>query len=208
MSDDSNAVDIGEIHKPRIQKLGRRGLMKTLVGIGFTTSTAVALTTEDIKAASSDEVPIVVGYRREDPQDMSSKRIPHKKYVAKDWYRQVQESREKREQVADTLRSKKGIIGVGLTSVDRSNRPGIQVIVDKNHSEASRQNVPTQVEGVPVEVTESTRGKPFASCDTSVLRGWNKNNSDLYSGYEINVGGNGGAGTSTCVVSDGSVQIS
>lgn len=84
MIDNNSSSDVGEIHKPHMQKLGRRGLMKKLLGLGFTASTAAAITTEDIKGASSDEVPIVIGHHRVDPDDPSSERVPYKKYVPKD----------------------------------------------------------------------------------------------------------------------------
>lgn len=205
MVNDKNTPKVGAIHKPHMQKLGRRGLMKKLLGMGFTVSSAAAITIEDIKAASSDEVPIVVGYRRKDLSDLTSERVPYKKNVPKDWYNQVQKSRRKKNEIADDVRSREGVLGVGLTSIDKSSRPGILVIVDKNKPEVGRRNIPTNVGDIPVEITESSRGKPFASCDTSQLRGWSKNNSDLYSGYEINVNGSGdpGSGTNTCVVWDG-----
>lgn len=88
-----------------------------------------------------------------------------------------------------------------MTSTE-TNRPGSLLLIDEKNPTSAREHVPESIDGVPVEVRESGRGKPASSCDTSTLRGWNENDSNLYSGYEINVDG-GASGTNTCIVYDG-----
>jgi len=120
MSDKNECVQVGKIHKPHVRKLGRRGLMKKLLGLGFTATTAAGITIDDIRAASSDQVPIVVGMRRKDPEDPFSERVYSKKNVQKTWYERVQKSRKTKDKVAGKLLSRPGILGVGLAVVSDS----------------------------------------------------------------------------------------
>lgn len=69
--------------------MGRRRLLRTLASVGFAGSALQYLSIEDIKAASSDEVPIVYGFARTDPDDPTTL-SPRKKMVPADWYSDLQ----------------------------------------------------------------------------------------------------------------------
>lgn len=66
-----------EIHNKPVSGMGRRRFLKTLSAVGFTGASAISLSAEDVEGASSDEVPIVYGYRS-DPDDPDSEREPMK----------------------------------------------------------------------------------------------------------------------------------
>jgi len=63
MTENSTDVKPGKIHNTSYTKLGRRGLMKKLAGFGFSSAAVASLTTDDVKAAASDQVPITVRSR-------------------------------------------------------------------------------------------------------------------------------------------------
>ncbi|MFC6962934.1 hypothetical protein ACFQL7_06410 [Halocatena marina] len=82
LPDDFVRPSADKIHTKTYPGMSRRRLLSSLLGVGFTHSTASHLTKADIDTAASDEVPIVVGVHSETP---SSQRTPIKRYVPADW---------------------------------------------------------------------------------------------------------------------------
>lgn len=79
-------VKVDEIHKKRMSSMSRRRLMSSLTALGMTAGSAAYITPEDVKAAGSDQVPLVKGHTFEEPGDPTTERVTVKEYVDADWY--------------------------------------------------------------------------------------------------------------------------
>jgi hypothetical protein len=100
-----------KIHNNRFSSMGRRQVLKALSVAGVGGLSTAYLTSEDVKAASSDEVPIVYGLKREELGNPKTDLVPMKKNVPADWYNDVQHA----EKVRDALDLHKN---AGVNEVD------------------------------------------------------------------------------------------
>lgn len=127
--------------------MGRRRLMKSLVGAGFGAS-AYHLTSEDVKAAASDQVPIVYAYAR-DPENPSSLKA-RTKNVPADWYNDLQHAFSVHNSKTFT-----NLPGVRASWVSPGERGGENASIEVDITdEVARGNAPESVEGVPVKVNK------------------------------------------------------
>lgn len=140
--------DSGEIHKAkrRLTKLGRRGFVKTLIGMGFSATTATALTAEDIKAASGDEVPIALDIDGEE-----------KVMVSKDWYNTVRHTEQVLNDNKYEWQNKDGVISVGMTARETTDEEPHLIVTlehDSSNKDDARRDIPDEKNGVNVEFRE------------------------------------------------------
>jgi hypothetical protein len=139
--------NVEQIHNYAKGGMGRRRLLRTLASVGFAGSTLQYLSIEDIKAASSDEVPIVYGFARTDPEDPGTL-SPRKKMVPTDWYNDLQHAFRIHE-IQDFI----GQSGIKASWVSPGDYGGenasIEVDID---DEDVRGTIPESIEQVPVNV--------------------------------------------------------
>lgn len=130
--------------------MGRRQLIKTLSTVGFSVAAAAHITADDVKAAASDQVPIVVGYSSGDDPDNPQ---PVTKNVPADWYNGYRHATKVHQKHTDRLLD---IEGVKSVLFDPGEYGGVSssltVLIHRNHEEKARGKIPTEINGVPVEV--------------------------------------------------------
>lgn len=201
MSSPNKEVRTDKIHSTNYSKLGKRGLMKKLAGVGFSAASVSLLTTEDIKAASSDQVPIVIGQRRENPEDPFSKRVPQVKNVPADWYNSLQKARRVKRNAENRYISNSAIAGIGISPGEKPNQSKIliQVYEDRRGSIT----LPHEIGGVPTKIRSVGEWKA-GSCDISELNNWDASSETCYGGYYIYNEDGGDSGTFATEVYDGS----
>ncbi|WP_254547242.1 hypothetical protein [Halomarina pelagica] len=168
------------IHRKRCKVMSRRRLMRTLSGLGFSGITASYLTTDDVKAAASDEVPIVVGFHGDDPH---AKRTPFVKYIPADWYNDFRHATDVKDRVGHRFSQKNGVVSVGVIPGDaggENSRISVRIVEDKYHRTASE--LPDHVDGVEVVPRKSGVPRP-TSCSLDDLRNWT--NTYIYGGFLV-----------------------
>lgn len=163
MSDDTARPKTDEVHNERLSSMGRRRFLSVVTGAGFAFETAKHLTPEDFEAAASDQVPIVYGMARSDPDDLESL-DPRKKRVPADWYNDLQAAIRVKEKV-DFIHQE-GVKGVGVIPGEYGGQ-NASVRVDLHHVKADqlRGRVPERIDDVPIEIREVGEGKP-GGCNT------------------------------------------
>lgn len=197
MVNDNTEIDTEEIHSTGYVKLGRRGLTKKLAALGFSTTAAASLTSEDVRAAASDEVPIVVGYKRTDPEDPFSERVRHVEYVPSVWYDGLQRARRAKDVAERRYLSNPGIVGVGVAPGKGTAKSSVLVFTDRDPAKVAgpgrEMTLSDAAESVPVEY-ERVEGIE-AACDVSELDWWDATSEPGYGGYYIYVPDPGVSGT-------------
>lgn len=165
MQDDIKPSDVSHLDTSR---LSRRTLMKELSAVGFGAISAATLTADDVKAASSDEVPIT--YAMEADDKMRTSYTAKKRMVPADWYEDVQRAHRAHDNYGfDNI---PGIVGTTvLPGTFSGNRAQIQVEISPELARdqgqgigESRGKVPEQIEQIPTKVVESS--KPKLGCYT------------------------------------------
>ncbi|WP_248911008.1 hypothetical protein [Halocatena marina] len=161
--------------------MSRRRLLSSLLGAGFTQSTASYLTKADIDTAASDEVPIVVGFHSETP---SSQRTPIKRYVPADWYNDFRHATQMKDRLTKLLRGLSGIVSIGVIPGDRGGE-NAKLLVRIQHTlfDSMLGEIPVHIGGVAVTVEAIDEITPL-SCRQR-LQGWNASQSSIYGGYAI-----------------------
>ncbi|WP_135829129.1 hypothetical protein [Halorussus halobius] len=87
MGDDGDTFRTGAVHDEPVGRMGRRRFVETLAGLGFGALSTALLTPGDVRAASSDEVPVVYGLARGDDEgDADADLRPRRRTVPADWY--------------------------------------------------------------------------------------------------------------------------
>ena len=136
----------------RMSGMGRRQFAKTLLGLGFSLASAAHLTVDDVRAAASDEVPIVHSFEREDPGNPESSMKAVKKNVPADWYENLKHA-EKAYNDAGIWRIP-GVVSCEVRPGEYGGRNAIITAqVEKSQKDAALEQIPSDVSGVPVEVT-------------------------------------------------------
>lgn len=183
-----------KIHNERVSGMGRRRFTKTLLALGFGASTAATLTAEDVKAAASDQVPIVIGYR---VSDGGATHHPVKKNVPADWYNDYQHARQVREREGKALLENPNVKAVSVSPGKYGGRNArINVSIDAEQP-ATADTVPDTVDGVPFEVNH-VGGYKLGACNCPSGGNYNTWHSDdtVPGGMKI-CPGNGSYGTLT-----------
>lgn len=181
------------IHKKRLSGVGRRNFTKYLLSAGFGAGAIAGLTVEDVKAAASDEVPIVIGYETDEFGENLS---PVTKRVPADWYNNNQHAKAVHERRAPGLLKNPHIKGVGYEPGEYGGKNAqITVTVDAKHKEAAA-SVPDSVEGVPFEVSYGGYANLGAcNCHSGDYNTWHTDDT-VPGGMQI-CNGNGSYGTLT-----------
>jgi len=175
--DDLKAKDI---HKEQTSRMSRRKLLNTLASVGFALPTAIHITSEDIRAASSDEVPIVIGFDQEDPENPHESFTPVKKNVPADWYNNLQEARKAKEEAIDEYSDIPYIIGIGPRSPKHGGENAkLEIDVEEDKLDKAVDTLPEQINNIPVEIVPSGRGSPD-SCNTSDDGKWIRGGNQCY----------------------------
>lgn len=99
---------VQRVHKRLSSGMGRRRFLRTLVNAGFGVGMASLLSVEDFLAAGRDEIPLVYGIARDDPDDPTSIE-PRTKRVPAEWYNELQYAFEVHTKLLDANVS--GVIG-------------------------------------------------------------------------------------------------
>ncbi|UPV76470.1 hypothetical protein M0R89_20120 (plasmid) [Halorussus limi] len=94
MGDEDTRYRSRAVHDEPLGRMGRRRFVNTLAGLGFGALSASLLTADDVRAASSDEVPIVYGLTRDGTSEGDGSGggpsgggvRPRRKTVPADWY--------------------------------------------------------------------------------------------------------------------------
>lgn len=167
-SEDNNKIGVELIHNNISSGMSRRRLLRQLSAAGFTGASLTGLTVDDVQAAASNQVPIVVGHYREDPDDPNSERIPVIKNVASDWYNSYLRAIQVKEKISPHLAKRDGVAYVGVNAKGRSN---IIVGLLKEYLASTMGAIPERVDGVDIEVREAGHFEEQA-CDTDTLRTW------------------------------------
>lgn len=129
-------------------RLTRRRVMKLAAAAGFGASTVATLTSDDIKAAASDEVTIAF--------DVSGR---NKKQVPADWYNRVQDAKRVNEQIQQKFAKREGVHSIGMSSgggPDGSDNPHVQVTLDEDSDQKDerRGEIPERKDGIRIDVDE------------------------------------------------------
>jgi hypothetical protein len=111
MSHDDMRPKAQQINNERVSGMGRRRFLKALSAAGLTGASASYLTADDVKAAASDEVPIVYAHRHEDPTRPEAGIETKVKYVPADWYNELEHARRVRRSMG--LENLDGVVEVG-----------------------------------------------------------------------------------------------
>lgn len=157
--EDNHQPKVEKIHNKRLSGKSRRQLLKTLTTAGIGFSSAIHLTSEDVKAANEDEVPIVYALKRNEKDDPSSL-SPKKKMVPADWYNNLQHALNVHDKV-DFV----NIPGVMASWVGPAEYGGENSILEVDITdENARGKIPEKVEGVPVEVNK-IEGHSVGNCN-------------------------------------------
>ena len=176
MGDDDTRTRSSAVHDEPVGRMGRRRFVNTLAGLGFGALSASLLTAEDVRAAGSDEVPIVYGLTRDAGRDSGGGSSgdenagavrPRRKTVPADWYDDFRSAVAAhrtldvihREEVASSAVSPGEYGGANAT---------IRVEIT---AEEVRGAVPERVEETPVEVRRVERtGDRQRDADSAALR--------------------------------------
>ena len=133
--------------------MGRRRFVETLVGVGFSSGMANALSADDFEDADDDEVPIVYGFVRSDPDDPTSLDA-RTKTVSAGWYDEIKAA------FSAHRRLELELDGTVVSSVVPGSfrSGGTNLLVEVSHEDLV-DRVPEVVDQVPVvvDVIESLR---------------------------------------------------
>jgi hypothetical protein len=141
---------VEKIHKKSTSTMGKRQFLRTLSSVGFATTSAMYLSPEDVAAAASDEVPVIVGF---DSEDDPTNPEPVHQTVPADWYNNLQHARNVLERRIDSIRKKPGVRAAWI-------KPGklggenakIEVNVLQSEADKGAGEIPESLEGVPTEI--------------------------------------------------------
>lgn len=158
MSNDTIRPKTDDVHNEPLSSMGRRRFLSVVTGAGFAIGTAKYLTPEDFEVAASDQVPIVYGMARSNPDDLDSLE-PRKKLVPADWYNDLQAATRVKEKV-DFIHWD-GVKGVGVIPGEYGGQ-NASVEVDILHRKADQLHgrIPEEIDGVPIDLREVGEGKP------------------------------------------------
>lgn len=190
MSDGSERPRVQDIHKKKLSKMGRRCFSKTLLGLGFSATTAATITAEDVRGASSDQVPISIGLTTDETKN-----------VPADWYNDYQQAERVNQRVRFIDRHT-DIVGQWLVPGDyggKNSRINVEIRMDSTAN--PRGVIPEQVEGVPIEVTEVGERKPVDGC-----HGGDDYGSDVPGGVQVASPDGGGSGGPRVLNTDDDVE--
>jgi len=209
-----------DIHRKRMGGMTRRRLLKTLTAFGFSASTAAALTSDDVQAADSDQVPISI--------DHSGKSIV---MVDADWYDRLQKTRDnfdamKRDWLPQQGRrnangrdrntnSEKShgpndehddVIGLFISAGKDNDNPHIIISIDQDSDtkDETRGNIPERRGGSRIEIEEMDQQKELATVHTDCEDEEVSNPDKIPGGVRISFAGRDGYGTLTPRIVDGS----
>lgn len=179
MKQDDEYPKVEKINKKRLLSgIGRRRFTKTLLSFGFGSMAARHLTVDDVRAAASDEVPIVVGI--ETPDDDPTTEIPHKKYVPADWYNDYLHATDVFKKYRESLLQIPNVKGVWFQPGEYGGHNSqLKVEIDKDNAEKARGEVPESINEVPIAVHEVGETR-LADC-SDVSSGPNYNDEDQFS---------------------------
>ena len=134
--------DPSSVFAKKPHRLTRRRLMKMSIAAGIPTATALALTTDDVKATDSDQVTIAFDIRGE-----------NKKQVPADWYDQFIQAKEVNKEIKRNYKAHDAVAAIGVAGGDESQ---VLVTLDENHPEKDniRGDMPERKDNVPIEFEE------------------------------------------------------
>lgn len=163
---DSNQAETERVHNEQHSGVSRRRLLRTIAaGVG-STATALYINSDDVEAAASDEVPIVIGFESKDPDRPHESFGPVKKNVPADWYNDLQHARQVKAQINENFGKRPDVIGIGVVTGKYGGHSAyIEIDVLPEHVDTARGELPEQVDNVPIEVTASGVPTPD-SCNT------------------------------------------
>lgn len=166
---DSNQAETERVHNEQHSGVSRRRLLRTIAaGVG-STATALYINSDDVEAAASDEVPIVIGFESKDPDRPHESFGPVKKNVPADWYNDLQRAEDVNEKVKNRYLMREGVVGIGVSpgSYGGENSSVFVDILPKYIGELGGE-IPEQVDGVPIEVQERSEITPdgHSPCDS------------------------------------------
>lgn len=166
MVEDNDYPKLEQIHSKRTSTMTRRRLLSTLLGVGFSATAAGHLTTDDLKAAATDQIPIVEGFSSDDPKKPVETFTAKKRNVPVDWYNDLQQARKVKEDVLSTYGGLDDVIGIGVKAgTFGGDNASVQVDVLPTNIAESRGTLPETVDEVPIEVNEGSEITPDA-CNT------------------------------------------
>lgn len=161
----NNLLRVRDIHSKKISGMGRRRFLETLASAGFT-GAAAYLSIEDVKAASTDEVPIVVGFRSDEPKESIDSMTPVVEYVPADWYNNLQQAREVQSQFEQSIGEMEDVVGIGVEAGKTGGEnASVRVNVLPGQKSQMLGAIPESEQGVPVEISEAIPPQPGA-CNT------------------------------------------
>lgn len=167
-----------QVNGERVTSMGRRRFVTTLAGAGFGAAAIEHLTPEDIAAAASDQVPIVIGFSSDDPERPAETFTTVKKNVPADWYDELQLARRVNENLKSQFLHREGVIGLGVEPGEYGGRTAsVEVDVTPEHIDELRGELPEVVDGIEVGVNQGSEITPLG-CDSSQS---GCNQSDFYS---------------------------
>ena len=156
----------GNVEETDLFNRNRRQLMKYLGSLGLGAATAATLTADDVRAASSGEVPITYAMHRDDE---AGQYIPQKKSVDAAWLNSVTVAHRVHDR--RDFQSRPGVVG---TTVRPGSQDGgetevtVEIAPEAAHREGGsidtvRKNLPTEVDGIPVRAIEAKEPE-LANC--------------------------------------------
>lgn len=162
-----NSPDTASIHSKRLSGMTRRQLMKVLSASGFSGFAVSHLTVEDVKAAASDQVPIVYAIAPdpdEEPSEEGASMTERVKNVPADWYDDLQHALNVHEKAQ--LGNRPGVVATGVSPGDYGGQNAhIDVSISQkalqqtdegpDHIDDVRGALPETIEGVPVETANT-----------------------------------------------------
>ncbi|WP_128478634.1 hypothetical protein [Halorussus pelagicus] len=173
MGDDDRGPRSSAVHDEPVGRMGRRRFVETLAGLGFGALSASLLTADDVRAARSDEVPVVYGLARDSESDGESggdgtagEVRPRRTTVPADWYDDFRSAVAAHRNL-DVIRRE----GVASSAVAPGEYGGANATIRVEiTAEEVRGAVPERVEDTPVEVRRIKRvGEREAEGESAAL---------------------------------------
>jgi hypothetical protein len=155
------------------RKLTRRRVMKAAVAAGMSSSAALAMTPEDVKAADSDQVTIPFDVTGSEKRQVAADMI--------DWYYRARDATDK---IRNAHFQKEGVDLVATRNGGSKDNAHVLVVLDdsEGHADERRGEIPEEKNGVRVEVETDDNGMETTDqCDPSY---WS-DSSDFPGGQEI-----------------------
>lgn len=145
-----------DIHTRAISGMGRRRFIKTLVGAGISLEAARELSIDDVRAAASDETPIIAGYESEDLENPHETFNPYVEYVPTDWYDDYLRAERASTLLNETYGGQPGIISIGAIPGEKGGaNSSVEILVQDTYTNQLTGELPERVSDTPVTVMES-----------------------------------------------------